>query len=43
MGLGLMISGAFGLEYVVYAVVAGAALGGALGALLELRRRGGPA
>ncbi len=43
LGLGLMISGVFGPEYVVYAVVAGAALGGALGALVELRRRGGAA
>ncbi len=43
LGLGLMISGVFGLEYVVYAVVAGAALGGALAALIELGRGGGAA
>ncbi len=43
LGLGLMISAVFGLEYVVYAVVVGAALGGTLGALVELRRRGGAA
>ncbi len=43
LGLGLMISGVFGLEYVVYAVVVGVVLGGALAALVELRRRGGDA
>ncbi len=43
LGLGLMISGAFGLEYVVYAVVVGVVLGAALAALVERRRGGGAA
>jgi uncharacterized membrane protein YgaE (UPF0421/DUF939 family) len=43
LGLGLMISGVFGLEYVVYAVVAGVVLGAALATLVERRRGGGAA
>lgn len=44
LGLGLMVSAIFGPEYIVYAVVAGVALGVVFGGLIEHRRserRGG--
>ena len=40
LGLGLMASAVFGPEYIVYAAVVGAILGGALGGLTRRGRRG---